>query len=303
MTLLATPPPLIVDYPEPPPGTWEREASHFPFPVSPFTKSLLLMEAWSRRITAETGSLIETVRFIEIGGWVYMRPVPFGERPGAPKPPEWLVPLLMRLVPSVRRRMATAQAAQVQDWSGRQIDLWYNRRGYLAARITALGRADLAAMTDCELDDHLRAAIALGHECLELHFRLHSALARDLRAFTVTCRELLDWDDRRSLSMLAGTSHRVDGGRPIPGRAGRSGASVRRVRTTRRQCAGRSGAGRRPAVRRGIRRPHRAASASVRSPMTSPIRSWPSDRNSCSVSSAISWTWATGQPRRATVRP
>ena len=53
MTLLATPPPLIVDYPAPPPGTWEREASHFPFPVSPFTKSLLLMESWSRRITAE----------------------------------------------------------------------------------------------------------------------------------------------------------------------------------------------------------------------------------------------------------
>ena len=302
MTLLATPPPLIVDYPAPPPGTWEREASHFPFPVSPFTKSLLLMESWSRRITAETGSLIETVRFIEIGGWVYMRPVPFGERPGAPKPPEWLVPLLMRLVPSVRRRMATAQAAQVQDWSGRQIDLWYNRRGYLAGRITALGRADLAAMTDCELDDHLRAAIALGHECLELHFRLHSALARDLRAFTVTCRELLDWDDRRACRCWPARPPR----RRRPADPW-SGWPIWRVGPTSSHDSS--------AVRRSIRcwPPTRSsprhspttssASASVRSPMTSPIRSWPSDRNSCSVWSAISWTWATGQPRRATVRP
>ena len=31
-------------------------------------------------------------------------------------------------------------------------------------------------------------------------------MAHDLRAFTVTCRELLGWDDRRSLPMLAGTS-------------------------------------------------------------------------------------------------
>ena len=49
MTLVATPPPLIVDHAEPPPGTWEREASHFPAPLSPFTKSLLLMEDWCRR--------------------------------------------------------------------------------------------------------------------------------------------------------------------------------------------------------------------------------------------------------------
>lgn len=206
MTLIATPPPLIVDHAEPPPGTWEREASHFPAPVSPFTKSLLLVEDWGRQIADETGSLIETVRFIEVGGWVYMRPVPFGERPGAPKPPDWLVPLLMRLAPPIRRRLAAARTALDQDWSGRQIDMWSRRRPQLAGRIDALRRADRDGMSDRELDEHLRETIGLGHECLELHFRLHGALARDLRAFTVACRDLLGWDEGRSLAMLAGTS-------------------------------------------------------------------------------------------------
>jgi len=206
VTLIATPPPSIVDHAEPPPGTWEREASHFPAPVSPFTKSLLLVEDWSRQLTAETGSLIETVRFIEIGGWVYMRPVPFGERPGAPNPPDWLVPLLMRVVPTVRRRMATARRALDEDWSGRQIDGWYRRRDGLASRIADLQHADRPGMTDRDLDEHVRAVIALGHECMELHFRLHAAMARDLRAFTVTGMEVLGWDADRCLSMLVGTS-------------------------------------------------------------------------------------------------
>lgn len=206
MTLIATPPPLLIDHAEPPPGTWEREASHFPAPVSPFAKSLLLTEDWARQLTAETGSLIETVRFIEIGGWVYMRPVPFGERPGAPNPPAWLVPLLMRVVPTIRRRLATARQALDEDWSGRQIDGWYRRKDGLARRIADLQHADRAGLTDRDLDEHVRAVIALGHECLELHFRLHAAMARDLRAFTVTGREVLGWDVDRCVSMLVGTS-------------------------------------------------------------------------------------------------
>lgn len=206
MTLIATPPPLIVDHAEPPPGTWDREASHFPEPVSPFTKSLLLTEDWARQLTAETGSLIETVRFIEIGGWVYMRTVPFGERPGAPNPPDWLVPLLMRVVPTIRRRMATARRALDEDWSGRQIDGWYRRKDGLARRIADLQRADRPGMPDHDLDEHVRAAVTLGHECMELHFRLHAAMARDLRRFVVTGRDVLGWDEDRCLSMLVGTS-------------------------------------------------------------------------------------------------
>jgi pyruvate,water dikinase len=216
MTLIATPQPLIVDHHQPPPGSWEREVSHFPFPLTAFTKSLMLMEEWGRQISAEGGALIDTVRFIEIDGWVYSRVVPFRERPGAPTPPDWLVPLLLRLVPATRRRIATAKAALDGDWSGRQIDTWYDRRQELGEEITALRRADLRSMDDGALDAHLRAAISLAHTCLELHFRLHGAMAHSLRSFTATCHELLGWNAGRSLSMLAGTSTAsTDAGRAL----------------------------------------------------------------------------------------
>ena len=206
MTIVDTASPLIVDHDQPPAGTWEREGSHFPLPITPFTKSLLRMEEWGRQISAEIGSLMDTVQFIEIGGWVYTRVVPFGERPGTPPPPAWLVPLLLRVVPSVRRRIATAKVALDDDWSGRQINSWYERRDSLAGRITTLRRVVLSSLDDDALTAHVRVAIALAHDCLDMHFRLHGAMAHLLRSFTSTCRELLGWDDRRSLSMLVGTS-------------------------------------------------------------------------------------------------
>lgn len=206
MTLIATPPLQIVDHSEPPPGTWLREASHFPLPITPFSKSLFRMEEIGVTISAETGSLIDRVRFIEIGGWVYVQVVPFGARPGAPTPPDWLLPILLRVVPSVRRRLADAQKSLDADWSGRQIDTWYHRRGELADRLDALRHLDLTALDDGELDARVRSALALAHDCLDLHFRLHGAMAHSLRSFTTTCRALLGWDDEHSLAMLSGTS-------------------------------------------------------------------------------------------------
>ena len=108
------------------------------------------------------GSLMETIRFIEIGGWVYTRAVPFGERSGAPTPPPWVVPLLMRSVPSLRRRVATARSALDRDWSGQQIDTWYRRRDDLSGQLTALRRADLPGMSDDGLDAHVRSVISWG---------------------------------------------------------------------------------------------------------------------------------------------
>ena len=78
MTFTATPPELIVNHDTPPPGFWRREPSHFPLPMSPFTKVLMRQEEWGRELAAELGALYEGIRFSEINGWIYIRVVPLG---------------------------------------------------------------------------------------------------------------------------------------------------------------------------------------------------------------------------------
>jgi pyruvate,water dikinase len=63
---------------EPPPGFWEREASHNPKPLSPFCSSLELptVNAGFRAMCDEFGFVLDTLELREIGGWVYLQAVP-----------------------------------------------------------------------------------------------------------------------------------------------------------------------------------------------------------------------------------
>jgi hypothetical protein len=236
MTFVPTQPALIVDHAEPPPGSWEREGSHFPLPLSPFSKVLMRQEEWGRQICDELGSLIQTLQFIEIGGWVYSRIVPFGGRTDRPAPPPWLIPILFRAVPSIRRRMRAAKAALESDWAGRQIDAWYGQwQVALGAQLASARAVNVDVLDNSALDQHLLDSIALAHDSLIAHFRLHFAIAHVLRSFTSTCTDLLGWDDERSLSALAGTStSSTEAGRALADLsrvAGRS-AQVRRLLTS-----------------------------------------------------------------------
>lgn len=73
---------------EPPPGYWQREASHAPLPWSPMNRSLFFetREAATKRWCDEFGLLFERIAFREIGGWEYVRPVPLGGKDRRPPP-------------------------------------------------------------------------------------------------------------------------------------------------------------------------------------------------------------------------
>jgi hypothetical protein len=65
----------------PPPGFWQRDASHMPNPLSPMYRSLLPHATESfRGMFDRFGFLVETVACAEIGGWGYVRVVPLGGR-------------------------------------------------------------------------------------------------------------------------------------------------------------------------------------------------------------------------------
>jgi len=206
---------LPVQAPEPvpvplevPPGFWEREASHAPKPWTPMTLAALghARNRAVRRAFAEFGLLAETLEFAQIGGWEYTRLVPLGGK-DRPAPPARLMPLLIRLVPRLRRRIADAVAAVRSDTAGRSVERWYQQwQPDLAARIALLRDTDLGALDDEELDAHTTRALALLHDGLDIHFLLHAALMPILAELAFVCRELLGWADEEACELLVGLS-------------------------------------------------------------------------------------------------
>lgn len=111
---------------EVPPGYWEREAVLALRPRTPMSLSVTedSLEAVFRRVFSELGLLTESVEFRQIGGWEYSQLVPLGGKDG-PAPPAFLMPLLIRVMPALRRRIADAVAAIRTDKPGRFIEQWY----------------------------------------------------------------------------------------------------------------------------------------------------------------------------------
>jgi rifampicin phosphotransferase len=202
----AAPVPVEID---PPPGYWTREASHAPQPWTPFTRSLLSGRNNAfRHMMAEFGFLLDGVVVQDIGGWEYMRLVPLGGKDRR-RPPDWLVPLLVRAVPAMRARIRDCVAATRSDTAGRLIRRWHDHwLDELAGRIARLRDADLAALPDSALDRHFGEARALYDDGCLIHMRLHGAIGLLLGELVFACQDLLGWDDDRSLSLLSGLSTR-----------------------------------------------------------------------------------------------
>jgi pyruvate,water dikinase len=199
----ATPVPVEV-----PAGNWEREGSHVPRPLTPFTGSIFydLANDGLRSAIAEFGLLIETIEYRDIGGWTYMRTVPLGGK-DRPPPPNWLIPILIRLVRPMRLRVRQSVKAVRSDMSGRLIDRWLREwQPELASRIAASRSVDLAGLSDEELEDELTSTLQLLEEGARRHFTLHLAIALPLADLAFTSRELIGWGEARIWDLLAGLS-------------------------------------------------------------------------------------------------
>ncbi|MEE8191697.1 MAG: PEP/pyruvate-binding domain-containing protein [Gemmatimonadales bacterium] len=211
ITALPEPIPAPIPVPvEPPPGFWQREASHAPQPHSPMNRSVIFAprNAALKHSFDESGLLLETVEMREIGGWEYTRLVPLGGK-DRPAPPAWLMPLLIRVVPQMRSRIKQCVEAIRSDRPGRFIRRWYEEwRPGLTARIAELRDIDLAVLSDSRLDDHVSKVTALLSESADVHFLLHGPLALTQGDLVFTCRDLLGWDERQTFEMLSGLSEK-----------------------------------------------------------------------------------------------
>ena len=194
---------------EVPPGFWEREASHAPKPWTPMSLSVAFGDPRNqvfRRLFSEFGLLADALEMRQIGGWEYSRLVPLGGK-DRPAPPAFLMPLLIRLVPEMRRRIAGAVAVMRFDKPGRFIERWYEEwQPDLITRIEQLRDIELTALDDRELDADAGRALELLHRGIEIHFALHAALMPILAELAFTCHELLGWSDQEAFELLSGLS-------------------------------------------------------------------------------------------------
>jgi pyruvate,water dikinase len=212
-TLPGAGPELIPIPIEVPPGIWTRDTFHEPVPISPFGK-VMLTEQILRvlpAVFAEFGILMDRAEAAFIGGWMYNQLVPVGAppprrggRPPSP-PPRWLLALLMRFHPAIRRRTRAARQAIASDMPYKVIRRWFDEwrpehqedaQRALALDLGSLSDQELAAQLDRRIDvvgqpEHAMVGIA------------YSLLMYELAE---ACRDLLRWDTARMLTLLEGLS-------------------------------------------------------------------------------------------------
>jgi pyruvate,water dikinase len=151
----------------PGPGFWELETTHHG--LRPL--SHLVRDAYVRGGEVGFASMLERyglplagIQAELVEGCLYFRPRGVGEgsKPSAP-PPTFVMKLLARLHPELRRRNRAAKSAWAERRWRVEVDQWFDHdRAVVLARNLELQRVDLVALDDDELADHLA-------ECLH-HF-------------------------------------------------------------------------------------------------------------------------------------
>jgi pyruvate,water dikinase len=198
--------PIPIDV-EVPSGYWEHDASHFPnasYPIDSIVTNLVseAVATW----VAEFGYLFDGIEFRDIGGWTYQRLRPIGGKDG-PTLPGWLMWILVRTVPLLRRRVVVAREAVRTDKAGRFIREWYETwLPELSTSIRSLLDVDRRSLRDDELLDHCDEVSGLVRRGIEIHSLVHGAIAPIIYELVTTCNRLLGWDMAETLRMVSGTS-------------------------------------------------------------------------------------------------
>ncbi|MFN8040183.1 MAG: PEP-utilizing enzyme [Acidimicrobiales bacterium] len=161
----------------PGPGVWESDRLH---QARPFTT--VVADLWPGAFSdgfAEAfrryGFPLETLDARVVHGYAFVRPKVVGEPASGPRrgePPAWILRLVMRLVPELRRRNATAvQALAERRWLA-DADAWVAERDGWADRFRARQAVDLDLLDDAALADELEVTGELTSGMLRRHFAL-----------------------------------------------------------------------------------------------------------------------------------
>ncbi|MGE3277365.1 MAG: PEP/pyruvate-binding domain-containing protein [Vicinamibacterales bacterium] len=190
-----------------PKGTWQKDAGHFFDPISPFAVSTQLREGDQMldEAIATWGLMPDRIRFAVIGHepYIHVEPDDGGKNP----PPWWVLGAVVRVIPSLRRKLATSARAVnggllesvPREWET-------STRPRLREEIARLAAIDLATLDDAALFQHVDALSAFYAKSLRHHFSLAIPTAVGLYELTTTCEQLLGWDMAKAMGLLQGLS-------------------------------------------------------------------------------------------------
>lgn len=192
---------------ETPKGTWQKDAGHFSDPLSPFAATTQFRYADEFLADGITtwGLLPDRMQFRVIGHEPYLHVEP--DDGGKTPPPWWLLGLVARIVPSLRRKLRAAADAVgtgllesvPADWESRH-------RPQLRRQIEQYAALDLTALEHEALFQHIDTLSAFYRDSLKLHFHLAIPYAVGLRDLAEACEQLLGWDLRKTVGLLQGLS-------------------------------------------------------------------------------------------------
>jgi rifampicin phosphotransferase len=190
----------------PGPGSWSLAADHYPRPITaalaPFN------EVWGEVSTAwlfEIGLPIRAARMVTVNGLPYLN-FEFEGGSGERQPPAWLLRLLVRVVPSLRRAEARASrylAARPWVDGTRQ---WYDHgRAEAIDQLSAITRIDPWTLGDDTLAAHLLEVESSWLDHTRRHHVLH---AHDQLPVYLFAARMVEWgfDTETAFGLLAGAS-------------------------------------------------------------------------------------------------
>lgn len=192
---------------EVPKGTWQKDAGHFPDPVSPFAVSTQFLNAdrFLDHGIAAWGLLPDRARFKVIGHepYIHVEPDDGGKNP----PPWWVLGLAARMVPSLRRKLRAAASAVAAGLLEQVPADWISdHRPRLQREIQQYAARDLAALDTEALFLEIEALTTFYTECLQLHFFLVIPYAVGVHELAVACEDLLGWPLPKTVGLLQGLS-------------------------------------------------------------------------------------------------
>jgi pyruvate,water dikinase len=192
----------------PPPGYWQREASHYPRPLTPLGADFIIepINRAFRLVFEEFGFPMEGLEFRDIGGHIYQRLKPLAGGESTRLPPTWVLWSLVRLHPTFRRRAARCKVAISTRTDRDFVERWYNEwRPQLTKDIERLRAVDLARLSDEDFAAHIDELWHFGRYGLEVHFYL-TITWFPIIMLSFFCRDHLGYGDEGILPLLSGLS-------------------------------------------------------------------------------------------------